>query len=184
MGRIAYVISTEPNTSDGESTMDVKVDLGGGDEALIPMYLPPGDDSRPVSGDYAILVDHPGDARYSCIGFIDAETPSETEDGERLIYSRDSSGARAGYIHLKRDATVTILDDSDTAVRFSELKAAFDELRDFVNDFINTKYNTHIHITTATIGTGAPGVIAPTTSVGTPSTASIDAAEIAEIKVP
>ena len=183
MGRIGEILGIEPNVEDAENTIDIKVDLGGGDVLLVPMYTTPGEDSRPMVGDYAILTSHPGDAGLSCVGFIDATNATESEDGEKLIYSRDLAGLKAGYIHIKRDATVTILGDDDNAVRFSKLKTAFDALKDDFNNLV-TAYNAHIHITTATVATGPAGVIAPTTSTGTPSQSSVDAAKIEEIKVP
>lgn len=72
----------------------------------------------------------------------------------------------------------------DFMVRFNELKSGFDELVDNHNNLV-TAYNLHIHTTTATIGeTAVVGVIAPTTSSETSSTASVDDAKIEDIEVP
>lgn len=45
--------------------------------------------------------------------------------------------------------------------------ARVEALQKKIDDLIS-KYNAHIHTTTATIGTGGPGVISPTTSTETP----------------
>jgi hypothetical protein len=72
----------------------------------------------------------------------------------------------------------------DFAVAFDDMKAAFDDLKQHLNDLI-TAYNAHIHVTTATVGaTPTPGVINPTTSTGTPSTADMSGAKVEKVKVP
>jgi hypothetical protein len=73
---------------------------------------------------------------------------------------------------------------SDFAVAFNNMKQAFDDLKQHLNDHITT-YNAHIHLTTATIGASStPGVISPTTSTGTPSTADMSDAKVEKVKVP
>lgn len=51
----------------------------------------------------------------------------------------------------------------DGLVVIQKLTDKLNELKDTLNDLIS-KYNTHIHTTTATVGTGPVGVISPTTS--------------------
>lgn len=53
-------------------------------------------------------------------------------------------------------------------VVIQKLTDKLNELKDTVNDLI-TKYNEHIHVTTATVGTGPVGVLSPTTSTATPA---------------
>jgi len=72
----------------------------------------------------------------------------------------------------------------DFAVAFDDMKQAFDTLKQHLNDLI-TVFNAHIHVTTATVGaTPTPGVIAPTTPGGTPSTADMSGAKVEKVKVP
>jgi len=52
-------------------------------------------------------------------------------------------------------------------IKIEELVGKINGLEDKLNDLI-TKYNGHIHITTATVALGPPGIIAPTTSLETP----------------
>jgi len=84
---------------------------------------------------------------------------------------------------IKIDATEIHLNgDGDTAVKYSELETAFNQLKDDFDNFVST-YNAHTHTTTATVGVGPVGVIAPTTSTGSPSTADITPAEEDSIKL-
>ena len=49
----------------------------------------------------------------------------------------------------------------------SKVQDELTALRNKLNDLTNL-FNSHIHVTTATVGTGSPGVIAPTTSTASP----------------
>jgi hypothetical protein len=63
--------------------------------------------------------------------------------------------------------------NTNFAVKFTEMQLAFNTLKTELNNFI-AAYNTHIHITTATIGASAtPGVISPTVSQAVPATADM-----------
>ena len=55
-------------------------------------------------------------------------------------------------------------------VVIQKLTDKLNELKDTVNDLI-TKYNAHIHTTTATVGTGPVGGLSPTTSTAQPAKA-------------
>lgn len=88
-----------------------------------------------------------------------------------------------GSIAIKGTETV-MHDGTDWAVQFTEMKSAFDTLKSDFNSLV-TAYNAHIHITTATVGASpTPGVIAPTTSTGTPSTADMANAKVEEVRLP
>ena len=85
-------------------------------------------------------------------------------------------------IHLKNDGTAEFGGNTDFMVRYSELEVGFNALKSDFNSLV-TSYNSHIHITTATVSaTAVPGIIAPTPSTGTPSTADISGSKIDEIK--
>ena len=55
-------------------------------------------------------------------------------------------------------------------IAIQKLTDKINALKDTLNDLIS-KYNSHIHTTTATVGTGAAGVIAKTTSAATAAAA-------------
>lgn len=79
---------------------------------------------------------------------------------------------------------VKLMDGTDFAVQYTALKSAFDTLKTDVNNLI-TAYNSHIHITTATVGaTAVPGVISPTVSTGISSTADMSGSKIDKVLVP
>ena len=88
------------------------------------------------------------------------------------------------YITITTTGNIELNGNADSAVAYTDLKSAFDTLRSDLNNLI-TAYNLHIHVTTATIGSSAtPGVISPTASQGTPSTADMSGAEVPTVKVP
>lgn len=96
-----------------------------------------------------------------------------------------------GNVSIVTDGTVTtsaketiLQDGTDYAVQFTEMESAFNDLKNELNSLV-TAYNAHIHITTATVGaTPTPGVIAPTTSTGTPPVATMAAAKIEDVRLP
>lgn len=138
------------------------------------LFSQSGEDYNPPK-DSRVVTLSLGNAFKVAIAVNDGTEPT-TGEGERELYSVEN-GERKAKIRLQTDGVVMINDGSDFAVRFSELKAAYDELRDFVNDFITNTYNTH----TQPISGGAAGVPAVP---GIPTTATIDAAKVDSIKVP
>lgn len=100
------------------------------------------------------------------------ETPGETK-----VFSTDADGEeKAGTIY-RADGTQEINGKNDFAVRYSELEAAFNELKHDLNDFV-TAYNSHQHPTAAT---GPPS---PPTVTGSSSTADITDAKVDTVKLP
>ena len=68
---------------------------------------------------------------------------------------------------------------TDFAVAYTDLKTAFDQLKQDLNTLINL-YNFHVH---SGVTTG-PGSTGTTPSVGTPSSADMTAAKVDKVKVP
>lgn len=118
------------------------------------------------------------------VGSMNYQIPIPENQGEKLLYSTDADGVVKCKLFLDTEGNFIFNSGSDNAVRYSALETAFNQLKtDFEN--LVTAYNSHIHITTATVGaTAVPGVISPTTSTGSPSTADITPSKIEEIKVP
>jgi hypothetical protein len=113
---------------------------------------------------------------------VDDGVEPETNPGEKEIYS-SALGAKIAKVKCDLLGNVAINDGTGSAVEFARMKAAFDQLKNEVNALV-TAYNAHIHITTATVGVGPPGVIAKTLSTATPPTADMTAAESPTAKVP
>lgn len=74
--------------------------------------------------------------------------------------------------HINRENIIFNGGGLDGLVVIQKLTDKLNELKDTVNDLI-TKYNSHIHTTTATVGTGPVGVISPTTSTATAAKAFV-----------
>lgn len=132
----------------------------------------------PHPGARAVIVDV-GSAYRIAIALDDLAVPDLVE-GECRIYSTDDTGARKAVLTLRVDGTMELLGTGDFAVRYNELKKAFDQLKKDHDDFISLKYNLHVH----------PGVLAGpastgvTPTVGAASTANMATAKIDKIKVP
>lgn len=142
--------------------------------------MPFGFDSNPPSDLVAIYAPTSDNGKTVIIGYINRNQLAEI--GGLRLYSTDDELTEKAYVYLRSNGDLELLGDADNMVRYSELESAFNTLKSDLNDFINS-YNTHIHVTTATIGaTPTPGVISPTVSQGTPSTADISGAKIDEIK--
>jgi len=105
-------------------------------------------------------------------------------DGKVSLNSEDDITLTATGNFVTSAAETVVQDGTDYAVQFTAMKAAFDQLKNELNALV-TAYNAHIHITTATVGASAtPGVIAPTTSTGTPPTADMAGAKVADVRLP
>jgi len=145
--------------------------MGNSDIQETEQIAPHGIDSNPVKDMVAIYAPTLQQGEPVIIGFINKKL-IDLDPGETSVFSTDDSGDLSTFIHLLADGTMKIGGDADFMVRFNELKSGFDQLK--------ADFNSHIHTTTATIGASpTPGVITPPTS---PSTASIDASKIDEIK--
>lgn len=141
---------------------------------------PFGIDSNPVKDMVAIMAPTSEIGKDVIIGYINTNQMAEV--GETRLFSTDLDGVEQIFIHLKNDGNIEFGDNADNLVRFSKLKLEFDNLKNDFNSLV-TAYNSHVHITTATVGaTAVPGIISPTTSTGTPSTADISPSKIDELK--
>jgi hypothetical protein len=147
----------------------------------VELYSQAGEDYNPPL-ESAVYIEQAGEAYKIVVASDDGIVPT-SNPGERQLYS-SAGGSKLANIYIKVDGSVEINFGTDSAIAFSRMKTAFDQLKtDF--DALVSLYNAHIHITTATVGAGpTPGVISPTTSTGSPSTADMTAAESPTIKVP
>ena len=119
MGLIASVKSFTRRVVNGVRLSDVKVDPGGGANITGEHFSDAGDDSHPLSTDYAavILVRRSGGA--AIVGYADPINDPVAGPGEKRIYGRDSSGAAVNEVWLKSDGSVMISNELGGA----ELKA-------------------------------------------------------------
>lgn len=188
---------------DGENQVRIlEVEIDDGDDVqTCEFVIAGGIDYHPPIGAKVFLTGE-GNAWKIVIG-VDDEVVPTVGVGEYKTYSVDTSDPPVikGFVHLKSDgeieidaaggANVTIEPGGDvvlnsgsgTAVEFARLKTAFDQLKSD-HDSLVSSYNTHKHVTTATVDSGPLGLIAATTSTGSPTTADIDPAESNTIRIP
>lgn len=126
---------------------------------------PYGIDSNPIKDMIAIYGATSDKGKPVIIGYINKN--QLTDIGESRIFSTDADGNLKTYIWLQNDGNMEIAGNIDFMVRFSELKSGFDELKSDFNSFL-----IHVH--------GVAGT--PPVPPAIPSTASIDASKIDEIK--
>lgn len=151
--------------------------FGVGDVQESVVSAPFGIDSNPIPEMVAIYAQTTGKGDTVVVGFINKELLADV--GETRLFSTNDAGALQTYIHLKNDGNMEIGGASDNMVRFSELKAGFDQLKSDVNSHI-TNWNA---FATAYVpgGPAAPG-LPPTATTSSSSSASVDSSKIDEIK--
>lgn len=136
----------------------------------------PGIVGIPLKDDSCIIVQISEDLSKTV--FIGTIQNQDINEGEVLVYSRDSNGNLKAKVYCDKDGNVVINDDTDNAVRFSKLKEAYDQLKSDFDNFVNITYNLHNHPTAPVGPVSVPSV------TGSSSTGNIDPAKIDNVKVP
>lgn len=114
MSRVAEVLDSTRTDDEAGKGLDVKCDPGGGDNVTAPHFADPGDDSRPLPGDYAALEDSAGSGAEQVTGYADVRNAGKAAAGEKRIYARDASGALKIELWLKGDGRLVITNSSGT----------------------------------------------------------------------
>lgn len=140
--------------------------------------FPFGFEANPTKNYLAIIADTQSGGDPVIIGYLKPEALESLSPGDTMHYSTNSEGKVMATLILRADGTVEILGNNDNAVRFSELKTAYDELQGKVNDLV-TAFNQHVHAANGTPPTPIPSIIP-----ALPSTGDIEPSKIDEIKVP
>ncbi len=133
------------------------------DIQTIELMTPAGDDSIPPNGSRVSILQVSPSYKIA-IAQNDNIIPI-MGPGEKMIYSQANNIIEA-FIKLLNTGIIELNGNNDFAVRFNSLKSGFDSL---VSDF-----NTHTHPTAPTGPVSTPTV---------PSTASIDASKVNEVKI-
>lgn len=116
MGLVARVKSFARVVRNGAQIADVKVDLGGGDIRTVEQFGPAGDDSAPLPGDSAAVIDQSGTGRMSSVGYQDPNSTPKALQGEKRIYARDANGNVVAELWLQGDGSLAIDTDSDVNI--------------------------------------------------------------------
>lgn len=155
----------------------IKVKVFGKNDVREPFQVSAfGEDSVPIPGLRAIYAPTEEQGKNVIIGYINTNLLAGV--GEKRLFSTDEDGQEQAYLWLRNDGNLELQGDDDNAVRFSELKTAFDEL--------NNKFNDHVqdwNLFAAAYVPGSGGA-PPTAGTSQPSNADIDPAQIDNIKVP
>ena len=108
MGLIAELLDfVRARVGDGHVS-DATVDPGGGPSVTARHFACPGDDSRPLPGDFVATSASGGAATSHVTGYLDSKNEPAAAAGEKRIYSRDSDGAVVAMVWLKNDGAVLV----------------------------------------------------------------------------
>lgn len=165
----------------GANISDVKADTGGGRITTAENFSPAGEDSHPVLSDVPFMVEAPGTGRYVVLGYLDPVNEGQAAEGEKRFLARDASGTPVSYVWLKNDGSLELNGADDYAVAYTDLKEAFDTLRDELNAFISV-FNGHVHSYLPGPGSPTP-TDAPATS-GTDAEADMSPARVSTVRLP
>ena len=95
----------------------IKIDSGGGNIITADLYLPPGDDSKPLKMDYVAAMFILKSGAAVVIDSADLQNALLTDEGEKRIYSRNkSTGDVVAEIWLKNTGEISINNNSGTIV--------------------------------------------------------------------
>lgn len=155
-----------PNRDGTNDVLLLQVEMSDPDDIQTVEYFSgAGDDTIPPAGSL-VTIFSVGRAWKIAIASNDNIAPSMSE-GERKIYSSDGGVIKA-FINWLSSGILELNGNSDFAVRFNALETGFNALRSDHNTFL-----THVH--------GASGT--PPVPPAVPSTASIAAAKVDEVKI-
>lgn len=105
MGRIAKVLEFIRGVG---GLSDAKCDPGGGAIRQVRHFQGAGDDSPPLPGDYAALVEVPQTGGFVAVGYVDPLTEQTAAPGERRLYARTADGAQIVELWLKADGSARL----------------------------------------------------------------------------
>lgn len=106
MGLVGRIISFVKGTRNGANKVDVRLDPGYGNAITGEHFAPIGDDSNPLKTDIPVAVPINGGSRYAIVGYIDVANESESESGDKRIYSRDAAGNIKAEVWLQNDGAI------------------------------------------------------------------------------
>lgn len=167
----------------GTKEISIHQSMEGGKPQTSMSGFAPGLEINPANGENIVVTKIKGSNSFVVsIGGVNQNITPDTLRGERRIYSVSEDGTEIKAVaKFKNDGVLELNGATDSAVLFSELKTAYDQVVSDLNDLV-TAYNAHIHNFVG-VGPGNPGVTVVTTSTGTPSTGDISPAESLDVKL-
>ena len=113
MGRLATILSFVRVTRNDAKLSDVEVDPGGGALITTEHVAPPGDDSFPLTTDYAATMGIDRTGGEVAVGYVDPVNDPVAQAGEKRIYGRDpSTGAPVNQVYLQANGDILISNDA------------------------------------------------------------------------
>lgn len=116
MGQQGQVEGFERRVEQGSANDYVKVDTGGDtDEAQ--HFNPSGEDSPPIAGDVAALVEHE-DGTKQAVAYHDPKSEQTSLPGEKRFYSRTEQGQKIAEIYMSHGELRIEVLDPNVPIRF------------------------------------------------------------------
>ena len=100
--------------------------MGGKNTKWASLFGAPGDQSKPVAGDYAALIEHPGGSRVTAVAFASPDIETVGQNGERYFVGRDSDGVPVSTFHMKNDGDIILRNEKGTFTLKSDGKFRFE----------------------------------------------------------
>lgn len=164
MGFITEITAVEQNERNGVEFRQLKVNAEATWALTVEQFSSAGDDSPPMTGDYAATTSLTRKGGQAAVGYIDPKLTPVSNPGEKRVYSRDANGAEVAQLYLKNDGSVQL---SNSAGSFQLLSNGNLNLNGVIIDPSGTitlpngiVLNTHTHPFTG-VGAGNPGVTNP-----------------------
>jgi hypothetical protein len=108
MGRISKVLSFLRTLKNGAKVSDVKIDSGGRVNITAEHFAPAGDDSYPLTTDYAVTVHIQKTGGEVTVGYVDPLSEPQAQPGDKRIYARNEAGVPTVQVWLKNDGAAVI----------------------------------------------------------------------------
>lgn len=186
MGLITEILGVTRTDEDGAPVEDIQIDGGGGANVTARHVAPPGDDSPPLAGDKAFVVEGPQTGSEVAVGYLDG-TAKQAAPGEKRIYARDSSGNPVMVVWLRQSGGANDgpsielgIDPSDFVALASRV---LEELESIKSDLesLSTAVSSHTHPVSVdtTTGVGATtGIVYSAPTFHTPESVGSETVKV------
>ena len=132
------------NKDSDENSRILQVELTNSEDLQsIQQISESGEDSNPQPGSRVIVLDL-GPAYRVAIATDDGVEPT-VDEGEKELYSYNSSLAKQAFMKFLVDGSIELNGDADFAIAFNDMKTAFDQLKSDFDAFVDT-FNPHAHL--------------------------------------
>lgn len=113
-GFVCKVLSFFNTDKNGDRVSEVTVDPGGGANISGDNFTPIGEDSQPLTGDFAVIIPISGTGVDAIVGYMDRDNDQKSRAGEKRIYARDGGGVSVVELHLKNDGSAVLSNDNNS----------------------------------------------------------------------